>query len=234
MKSPKLSRRLFAIASDVPKDAVAADIGCDHGQLAVYLACQGVPFVYASDLNPKPLASAEKTIRRYHVQDRVTLLLGDGLSRVPHEVDTLILSGMGGELICDILFRESWIKKPGMRLILQPQSFLPLVRKRLYQNGFAIIHETPVVEKKHTYLVLLAQYTGKVKSLTDVEAAIGRMPETASKEYKAYLRREYTKIHRIRLGQQRAKTPKKELECYLALERALLHRIEGDNFDDNC
>ena len=40
---PALDARLLAAAAYVRRGALAADIGCDHGKLAVYLARTGAP-----------------------------------------------------------------------------------------------------------------------------------------------------------------------------------------------
>lgn len=51
-----------------------------------------------------PLDRAQETGRRYGVGDRITFRLGNGLAAVaPEECDTIVIAGMGGENIAQIL-----------------------------------------------------------------------------------------------------------------------------------
>ena len=62
----ELSKRLHMVASMVEKGSIPADVGCDHGYVAVYLIREGVcPRVFAMDVNVGPLERA-----REHVEGR--------------------------------------------------------------------------------------------------------------------------------------------------------------------
>ena len=78
MKVP-ISNRLLLCAALVPPGSRVADIGTDHGYLAVHLLREGVcPFVTAADLREQPLQKARENAARFGVADRMQFLLSDG------------------------------------------------------------------------------------------------------------------------------------------------------------
>ena len=98
-----LSLRLKTIASLVPFGARVCDVGTDHGYLSIHLKQSGIAKqVIASDLRPDPLENAKKNIKYLNVTG-IDLRLGNGLQPVTeNEVDTVIIAGMGGEVISAI------------------------------------------------------------------------------------------------------------------------------------
>ena len=106
-KHLELTPRLRQIAAWVRQGAHLADVGTDHAYLPVWLTLQGrVASAIASDLRRGPLDRAQETGRRYGVGDRITFRLGNGLAAVaPEECDTIVIAGMGGENIAQILAR---------------------------------------------------------------------------------------------------------------------------------
>ncbi len=178
-----LDRRQLTAASFVTKGGVPADIGCDHAYLAGYLAtvscCQRV---YACDVADGPLETARANVVAMGLQDKITLVKSDGLDSVPNdELSDVIICGMGGELILDILLRADWLKR-GTNLVLQPMTRVPELRRGLYANGFEILAEKAVCDSKYAYTVINAKYTGSTKALGDLEAYVGKLdpgdPET--------------------------------------------------------
>ena len=99
-----LNSRLSKIAEMVRKGDRVADIGTDHAYLPVYLVKSGIsPFAYACDVVDGPLCNACKNIESAAVEN-ICIRKGDGLAAVaPSEVDTLVIAGMGGDLIMRIL-----------------------------------------------------------------------------------------------------------------------------------
>lgn len=161
---PKLSLRLETIAALVPKGARACDIGTDHGYLAIELIKRGIAkSVIATDIGEKPLLNAKKNISESGITD-ISLRLCDGLSGISDgEVDTVIIAGMGGEVIAGILNSGADIaKNSGITIILQPTTSPEYLRKFLYENGYEIISEIPVFENRKSYSVMKISYTSKV------------------------------------------------------------------------
>ena len=156
MKDIELSLRMSVVAGMVECGSITADIGCDHAFVSIYLVTKGISDrVIASDVKTGPCSIARDNIKRWNVQDKVELRLGDGLSTIsPGEVDTIIIAGMGGMLITDILASGVEVVRHAKKLILQPQSELEHVRRYLYSQGFAIEHEEMLVESGKYYVVM--------------------------------------------------------------------------------
>lgn len=204
MKEIMMDRRLSAIADYVKDGAVVADIGCDHGYLAAYLIINGIAkHVYASDINPKPLAKAEKLVEEYNLSRHITTILSDGLESIPHNADTIVIAGMGGELIADLLDAADWVASPRRRFILQPMTFPERLRKYLAAKGFEIISETPIIEEKHTYCVINAFYSGVRRNLTEFESIVGKI-DTSTTEGAIYAKRLNQKYRHILEGIQKS------------------------------
>ena len=99
----ELSQRLRVVGDFVTQKTVA-DIGTDHAYVPIYLHRKGeVEKVIACDINQKPLEKAQQNIKAYHAENIITTRLGNGLQPLqPNEVDTIIISGMGGMLIIEL------------------------------------------------------------------------------------------------------------------------------------
>ena len=157
-----LSLRLSKIASLVPKGAFVCDVGTDHGFLPIFLMQSGkVRGVIATDINEKPLKKAMENIEKAKAEG-ITLKLCDGLSGVKAgEVDTVIIAGMGGEVISGILERGKEItENADITLILQPTTSPEFLRKYLYETGYEIVKEIPIEENGKLYSIMLVAFRG--------------------------------------------------------------------------
>ena len=154
----QLSSRLLAAASMVRGGGVLADIGTDHAYLPVFLMQNGiVPRVIASDVGEGPLNNARKTVAAYGLSDRIDLRLSDGLNRFfPEEVSEIVICGMGGNLIEEILSSAPWIMNDRMHLVLQPMTHTEDVRRFLCSHGFRIDRETVTEDTGRYYLSISA------------------------------------------------------------------------------
>ena len=156
MKQIRLSDRLLAIANMVTPGLVAADVGCDHAHLAVYLVQNGIcPMVFASDIHKGPLAKAAETVRESGLSDKIETILCDGLTGLfGKKVDCVILAGMGGPLMTEILKAGTPVCEGASEFILEPQSEPALLRHYLRDNGYRIISEDMVCEENKFYPVM--------------------------------------------------------------------------------
>ncbi len=154
----QLSKRLQTLADCVPIGSRVADIGTDHGYIPIYLVQQGIAqSCIATDINKGPVANAKRQIARYGLKD-IEVRLGPGLSPLQQgEADVLMISGMGGYLIRDILQDALPLVQKSKRLILQPQQDIPVVRRLLHSIGFCIVDECFVEEEGKYYTVLVAE-----------------------------------------------------------------------------
>ena len=155
MKLP-ISKRLLCCASMVQPGSRVADIGTDHGYLGIYLLQSGAArHVIACDLRKDPLENARRNAKLFGVDGEMKLRLSDGLEKIlPDEVDTVVMAGMGGDLIQKILSQCPWRKREGLQFILQPQSAGNVLRRWLCEDGFEIQREEPVQDGHFLYTVM--------------------------------------------------------------------------------
>ena len=119
MKRIALQPRLRLLAEMTPPGGRLADIGTDHGYLPVWLLQEGrIPSAIASDVGAEPLEHARRTAEEYETQG-LDFRLCDGLSGIePEETDIVVIAGMGGETIRDILRAAPWGLAAGKRIQL--------------------------------------------------------------------------------------------------------------------
>ena len=129
-KRKRIPDRMLAIASIMDKSKVIADVGCDHAYISINILENGkAEKIIASDLREGPLRIAKDNIKLAGFEDRIEVRLCPGLSAYREgEVDTILISGMGGMLVKDILSDGIKVVEKADTLILEPQSDLRVVR----------------------------------------------------------------------------------------------------------
>jgi len=141
--------RLDALCSMVPKGAIVADIGTDHGYLPKRLVTENIsPKVYAIDNKPGPLASAYENTKGIQ---GIVLSLANGIEKLSDDVTCLVLAGLGGRTIVEIL---AMIPEHVKDIITSPTVAVALVRYHLVQRGYRIETEQIVLEAGVYYELL--------------------------------------------------------------------------------
>ena len=156
----KLSKRLELVASMVNDNSNIIDVGCDHAYLSIYLAktLKNVNII-ASDIKEKPLESAKENIKKYHLENKIKIELKDGITNLDSNIDTVIISGVGGILITNILNIKCLNNVN--TIILSPNNEFELVREYLKKIGYYPEVEKLITEKDITYLVIKAKKGNK-------------------------------------------------------------------------
>lgn len=163
-----LTERLRTAAELVRCSRKTVDVGTDHGYLPAFLVMGGITDnVTAADIGKGPLENAEKTIAKYSLEGKIDTCLSDGLEKISHDTQEIIICGMGGTLIAEILGKAEWIKHDEIHLILQPMTHSYDVRKFLSENGFYIDTEKFCTDTGRDYVVISAFYDGKDNSRDD-------------------------------------------------------------------
>ncbi len=159
-----LSKRLQVIFDLVPKGAKVADIGTDHAYLPIALSLENrCKKIIACDINQKPLNKAKENILKFGIEN-IETRLGNGLSPVKSgEADTIVIAGMGGDIISQILSSCNWLIEDNPTLLLQPMTSAEILRGFLISNRFEITGETPIIEQGKVYTVICAKYSGEAK-----------------------------------------------------------------------
>lgn len=151
-----LSERLRHIVDMLPNSDCIADIGTDHGYILVHCINKGLcKRGIATDINKGPLEIAIKNFKKYRVLDKIQTRIGDGLEPLQKgEADTILIAGMGGNLIVKILEGGKEIVRSTNILVLQPMQYPEILRKYLNENDFRIIDEDIVKEDEKFYHIL--------------------------------------------------------------------------------
>ncbi|WIV10711.1 class I SAM-dependent methyltransferase [Proteiniborus sp. MB09-C3] len=195
----RLSPRLQAIADYVPRGALVADIGTDHGYIPVYLVDKEISNkIIATDINIGPLKNASSYIDEKYYGETIETRLGNGLKCLyPNEVDTIIIAGMGGLLIAEILENSKDITETVKRFILQPMSASEDLRKYLYDNKYKIIDEKLAKEGSKIYEIMLVTH-GEDKIDKDIFYEIGKkLIENKDKHLKEFLDNKIRKTEKV-------------------------------------
>lgn len=168
-----LSPRLAAIAAQVPQGTRLTDVGTDHAYLPAALLLAGrIQAAEATDVHEGPLRRGRETAALYGVSDRITFRLRNGLEGLQGtETDTVVIAGMGGELIARILEQAPWTREK--LLLLQPMSAQKELRQWLVEQGYAIEAETLVREGEKFYQILRVRGGGS-SPYTQAELWAGR------------------------------------------------------------
>ncbi len=154
----RLDERLLAVAALVPEGSRVADIGSDHAYLAINLKTdRHAAFVVATDKNDGPCEAARRTIAAAGLANEIRVRKGDGLEALcAGEVDTACICGMGGELIAAILAKAPLVLAGLNRLVLQPMTDAPLLRRWLYENAWHITAESLAQADGRLYEIMSA------------------------------------------------------------------------------
>lgn len=165
----RLSLRMEHIVSMVPKGSRITDVGCDHGYVSIALVNRGIaPFAICMDINKGPLERAREHVLEAGLSEKISLRLSNGLDAyLKGESDTIVIAGMGGPLIIDIL-KKGYDKITGEDapyLILSPQSEIAKTRISLSEMGFKIFDEDMIREDGKFYVIMKVKHIGEANGV---------------------------------------------------------------------
>jgi len=195
-----LDNRLKKIAELVSGNGIAVDVGTDHAYLAAELINSGkCSRVIASDVKEGPLDSARNTVDKYGIQDKVELVLSDGLENVSLDgVSDVVIAGMGGETIADIIgaVKIDSIDKMSIRWVLQPMTKPEILRRKLYEHNLEITGEYVAEEGDKLYVIMTAEYCPFPRRLTEAESVCGFFDDE-DKTANKYRAREAERLEKV-------------------------------------
>ncbi len=183
--------RLEEIINLVDHNSIVADIGSDHGIVPFELIKSNkAKKVIASDISEKSLDKLREKLDYLDEPEKIILNVSDGLDNLnEYQVDTIIISGMGGNLIADILEKNIDVAKSANCLILGANNSLSLLRKFLHDNSFEIIEEVDLFENDKYYQILKVK-VGKQLFLNEYEYEFGKfLLDNKSENLKQYIKR---------------------------------------------
>lgn len=151
----KINDRLKQIGDLVEANSFCLDIGCDHAFLDIYLVKKNKNIkAIASDIAEGPVKQAKENIKREGLEDKIEVRLGNGLDTYSDEIDTVIISGMGGRNMIGIFKNNMAVLKKIKTIIISPNNYQIDIKKFLTKNGFYIDDEELVKDKKFIYQII--------------------------------------------------------------------------------
>lgn len=152
----KINARLKKIGDLVEANSFCLDVGCDHALLDIYLVNKKKNIkAIASDIAEGPLEQAKNNIKRERLEDKIETRLGSGLKTYTDEINTVIISGMGGRNIIGICKEDLKVLKKIDTLIISPNNYQEDVKRFLTKNGFYIENEEFVKDKRFIYQIII-------------------------------------------------------------------------------
>ncbi|MCP3030337.1 tRNA (adenine(22)-N(1))-methyltransferase TrmK [Halobacillus sp. A1] len=158
MNGNQLSKRLQKIADYLVEPVYFADIGSDHAYLPCYVCSRNSEaFAIAGELNRGPFLSAQKEVADNQLEDRIEVKQGNGLAVIDERVNQIVIAGMGGPLIRDILEEGKNKLRKVSRIIAQPNIDARSIRRWLIEHNYNLVEECIIVENGHIYEILVAE-----------------------------------------------------------------------------
>lgn len=223
----RLNPRLLKIAELVSNCESLADIGTDHGYIPIYALLKGTTkSAIASDINKGPIKRAKKNVLAFGLADKISLRVGPGLTTVEaSEAETIVIAGMGGILISDILEESKKTVSLAKQLILQPMTAEKELREYLCTNDFTIEEEILVAEEEKIYNIICVSPGGRTE-YSSKELVLGRgLENTSPMLFEEYKRRILTKLGIKLAGLSKSDLDKNKAEAHRV--RQLIEEIKN-------
>jgi len=167
-----VSKRIQTLAAMIPPAKKIADVGCDHGYTIIEaFEKYGLEYAVAIDNKEQPLNRAIENLRNTPYYSQVRFSLSNGLEDLHEKVDAIIMAGMGGIMIQEILEKARDISES--RLILQANRNVPELRKYLCQHFYRICDEKIVFEDGKYYEIIVAEKTLTKENYSNADFLIG-------------------------------------------------------------
>lgn len=230
----ELSPRLKKIADLIPRGSVVADIGTDHAYIPVYCFQNGISErAIAMDVNEGPLSRAEANLEKYGFADKAELRLSDGLQKLsPGEADVIVIAGMGGLLIMDILKNGSDVVSDDTLMLIQPMIAPIELREYLFSSGFDIVDEYVEREENKFYNIFCVR-RGKA-IVNDQNLIIGRnLAKNSPENVVDYLEYKISVCEKIVSGIKKSENPDTRLIDKYSHEKSVYQSYKEVIISDN-
>lgn len=232
----ELGGRLAAIAAKIPECRMLADIGSDHAYIPIYAVknciCKNA---IATDVRRGPVEIARSNIRNFGCEKSITTSVGYGLEAIgAAECDIVVVAGMGGNLISEILTRSFHRAQNTPLLILQPMSAADVLRKWLYENCFEIADEDLAEDGGKIYNIMCARWTGIKRERDEFACLIGyELVEklNGTPIFKKYLLKKMNRLDRIIEGKKASDKRKDGIEYFCGMREKIALLVTGGSND---
>lgn len=193
----KLSNRLKKIAELVDFGATVIDVGTDHGYVPNFLCEKKISRdIIATDISKNSLEKSIELTRKMGNEKFIRNILANGI--VKENRDNIIIAGLGGIQIAEIIFNSIEISRSAKKLILQPMQKTNILRRELNNMGFEIIDEEIIFEDERYFEIIIAKFNGKKKSLDELDFYFSNiLINKKDKVYLAYLSERKFELEKI-------------------------------------
>lgn len=193
----KLSNRLKKIAELVDFGATVIDVGTDHGYVPNFLCEKKISRdIIATDISKNSLEKSIELTRERDNEKYIRNILANGIVR--ENRDNIIIAGLGGIQIAEIILNSIEIARSAKKLILQPMQKTNILRRELNNMGFEIIDEEIIFEDDRYFEIILARYFGQIKKLEEVDFYFSKsLMEKKDKVYLDFLRERQRELEKI-------------------------------------
>lgn len=164
-----ISKRLELCLNYTKGFKCLADIGCDHAYVPIEALMKGyVGKAIGIDNKIGPLEIAKTNVLKNNLEDEISLVLSDGIKDI-EDADVILVAGMGGILITTILDEGKKNLDRVKRIILAPNSDIPLCRKWAFDNNFKVTSEEAFFDHEHYYEIIVLEHGKKNYSLLEIK-----------------------------------------------------------------
>lgn len=193
----KLSNRLKKIAELVDFGAKVIDVGTDHGYVPNFLCEKKISRdIIATDISKNSLEKSIELTKKMGNEKFIRNILANGI--VKENRDNIIIAGLGGIQIAEIIFNSIEISRSAKKLILQPMQKTNILRRELNNMGFEIIDEEIIFEDDRYFEIIIAKFNGKKKSLDELDFYFSKsLINKKDKVYLAYLSERKVELEKI-------------------------------------
>jgi len=193
----KLTKRQQCIVDFANILPVTVDVGCDHGYIGVQLLLDNkTNHLIASDISAPSLEKTNKLLKQNNLLDKSSTRVGDGLDIIQptEKIDQVIIAGMGGKEMMDIL--ERYPNKSSIKhWIFQPMKEVSNLRNYMQKNNLKILHDVVIKDKDKFYHIITAKY-GQQK-LSTIQRDFGAVAKDRNTDYFEWLKQKQRKVQKI-------------------------------------
>lgn len=185
----KLSKRLNKIAELVDFGASVIDVGTDHGYVPNFLCENKISSdIIATDISNNSLEKSIELTRELGNENEIRNILANGI--VNEDRDNIIIAGLGGIQIAEIIANSIDIAKSSRKLILQPMQKTNILRRELNNMGFEIFDEEIIYEDDRYFEIILAKFSNYKNEILKEEDFYfsKKLIEKKDETYLAYLK----------------------------------------------
>ncbi|NLA34038.1 MAG: SAM-dependent methyltransferase [Tenericutes bacterium] len=192
----KLSKRLLSIIPHIQDEDSIIDVGCDHAYLDIYLAQhKNLKKIIAVDIMEGPLLIAKKNIKTNDLENVIKVVRSDGLEKLTKDINTVIITGLGGKTITNILKKDESRLININKIVIIPNNNFYETRKEITKLGYKIEYEE-LIDDKNIYLLIIFKKGNKRYSYKELFFGPFLLKEK-NNLFKKYYLAEVTKIKEI-------------------------------------